>query len=204
MDLSEISLASVQELHRQAETCLSGTVQLAIAADQRATTMAGIFGAGSVALLAAVATILAATSPNNPFIGGASAMAALFFVAAVTSAMAATVHWHRTGSRALSAGVHTFALQQYRFRWHRAHTENSSRRPARRNLHSGRRHYPQPVHCYRSPLATSFKSASYAAPKGDPTASAVIRRSEAMKASSFLFSARLASIAGTVCMGRVS
>jgi hypothetical protein len=63
------------------------TVQLAIAADQRATTMAGIFGAGSVALLAAVATILAATSPNNPFIGGASAMAALFFVAAVTSAM---------------------------------------------------------------------------------------------------------------------
>ena len=89
MDLSEISLASVQELHRQAETCLSGTVQLAIAADQRATTMAGIFGAGSVALLAAVATILAAASPNNPFIGGASAMAALFFVAAVTSAMAA-------------------------------------------------------------------------------------------------------------------
>jgi hypothetical protein len=63
MDLSEISLASVQELHRQAETCLSGTVQLAIAADQ------GIFGAGSVALLAAVATILAAASPNNPFIG---------------------------------------------------------------------------------------------------------------------------------------
>jgi hypothetical protein len=60
-----------------------------IAADQRATTMAGIFGAGSVALLAAVATVLAATSPNKPFIGGASAMAALLFVAAVTSGMAA-------------------------------------------------------------------------------------------------------------------
>ena len=89
MDLSEVSLESVQELHRQAEACLSGTVQLGIAADQRATTMAGIFGAGSVALLAAIATVLAATSPYTPFIGGAATMAGLLFMAALTSGMAA-------------------------------------------------------------------------------------------------------------------
>ena len=89
MDLSEVSLESAQELHRQAEACLSGTVQLAIAADQRATTMVGIFGAGSVALLAAIATVLAASSPHKPFIAGAGTMAAFFFAAALTSAMAA-------------------------------------------------------------------------------------------------------------------
>jgi hypothetical protein len=88
MGLSEVPLVNVQELHRQAETCLAGTVQLAIAAAQRATTMAGIFGAGSVALLAAIATVLAATAPNTPFIGGACGTAALLFLAALTSAMA--------------------------------------------------------------------------------------------------------------------
>jgi hypothetical protein len=46
LDLDQAPLESVKELHRQAETCLAGTVQLAISADQRATTMAGIFGAG--------------------------------------------------------------------------------------------------------------------------------------------------------------
>jgi hypothetical protein len=89
MDLSEVPLESVQELHRQAETCLAGTVPLAIAADQRATTMMGIFGAGAVALLAAIATVLAAATPNVPFIGGAGGTAALLFTAALIAAMAA-------------------------------------------------------------------------------------------------------------------
>jgi hypothetical protein len=89
MDLSEVPQESVQELHRQAEACLSGTIQLAIAADQRATTMVGVFGAGSVALLAAIATVLAATSPHNSFIAGAGTMAALLFAAALTSGIAA-------------------------------------------------------------------------------------------------------------------
>jgi hypothetical protein len=88
MDLSEVPPESVQELHRQAETCLSGTIQLGIAADQRATTLTGIFGAGSVAILAAIATVMAGSSPHKPFILGAAVMAALLFVAALTSAMA--------------------------------------------------------------------------------------------------------------------
>ncbi|SRR5579871_1042641 len=88
MDLSELPIETVQELHRQAEACLSGTVQLGIAADQRATTLVGVFGAGCVALLAAIATVIAASSPYRPFIGGAGATAAFLFVAALISAMA--------------------------------------------------------------------------------------------------------------------
>jgi hypothetical protein len=90
IDLSEIPEEGVRELHKQAETCLAGTVQFAIAADQRATTMAGIFGAGCIALLAAIATVLAASVPYSPFIGGAAAMSLLLFAAALTSGMAAT------------------------------------------------------------------------------------------------------------------
>jgi hypothetical protein len=89
LDFSGVSPDGVKELHKQAETCLAGTVQLAIAGDQRATTMAGIFGAGAVALLAAIATVLAASSPFIPFIGGAATIALCLFAAAVTSGMAA-------------------------------------------------------------------------------------------------------------------
>ncbi len=88
MDLSEVSLDGVQELHRQAETCLSGTIQFGIAADQRATTLTGIFGAGCVALLAAIATVIAGSSPHKAFVGGAATIATLLFVAAMISAMA--------------------------------------------------------------------------------------------------------------------
>jgi hypothetical protein len=88
MDLSEVSIDGVQELHRQAETCLLGTIQLGIAADQRATTLTGIFGAGSVAVLAAIATVISGASSHQALIGGAATMATLLFAAAITSAMA--------------------------------------------------------------------------------------------------------------------
>ena len=88
MDLSDVPLDGVQELHRQAETCLLGTIQLGIAADQRATTLTGIFGAGSVALLAAIATIISGAASHKALIGGAATMATLLFIAALTSAEA--------------------------------------------------------------------------------------------------------------------
>jgi hypothetical protein len=90
LDFTNVPEEAVKELHRQAETCLGGTVQLAIAADLRATTMAGIFGAGCVALLAAIATVLASNVPYYPFVGGAASMAFCLFVAALASGMAAT------------------------------------------------------------------------------------------------------------------
>jgi hypothetical protein len=89
LDLSNVPTDGVRELHRQAETCLAGTVQLALGSDQRATVMAGMFGAASVALLAAIATVIAGSAPNYPFIGGAGAMSLLLFAAAIASAMAA-------------------------------------------------------------------------------------------------------------------
>jgi len=58
-DFSDVPDAVVSEFHRLAAENLDGTIQIAIAADVRATTLAGIFGGGSVALLAAVATIIA-------------------------------------------------------------------------------------------------------------------------------------------------
>jgi hypothetical protein len=63
-DFSEIPDNAVKELHRQGELCLLGTMQLAVAADQRATTLSGILGAGSVALAAAMAGLISGAHPN--------------------------------------------------------------------------------------------------------------------------------------------
>ena len=62
LDLSNIPDGTIEELHRQAETCLQNSMHLAIAADSRATMLGTIFCGGSVALLAAVATIIAGGS----------------------------------------------------------------------------------------------------------------------------------------------
>jgi hypothetical protein len=87
-DCSDVPAEGIRELHRQAEVCLGGTIQLALAADQRATTMAGIFGAGAVALLAANATVLAGNNPNVAFIVAASCVAIFLFCAALMCAWA--------------------------------------------------------------------------------------------------------------------
>ncbi len=85
-DATKVPAAAVDEILRQGEACLAGTVQLALAADQRGGTMTGILGAGAVALLAAAAAI-----PNTgngltvPFV----ATAALLFVAALLVAWSA-------------------------------------------------------------------------------------------------------------------
>ena len=88
-DFSSVPDCSINELLRLAEKCLEGTIQLALAADQRATTMAGIFGAGSVALLAISATVLAGVTPDKPFINAAIAAAIVLFFAALLCAWAA-------------------------------------------------------------------------------------------------------------------
>lgn len=68
LDLSQISEKPIEEIHRQGETLLQATVQLAIAADQRATTMAGILGAGAIALLGAAATLVGTEPLYKPLI----------------------------------------------------------------------------------------------------------------------------------------
>ena len=88
LDLSAIPAETIGELHRQAEACLDGTVQVAIAADTRATTLAGIFGGGSVALLAGAATIVAGGNPDkfHALLVSALVAAGAWFVAAMLCA----------------------------------------------------------------------------------------------------------------------
>jgi hypothetical protein len=88
LDLSAVPSDAIKELHRQGEACLQGTVQLAIAADQRATTLAGIFGAGGIALLAAAATVLAGAHPSLSLLGGAAATSVCFLAGAIFCAYA--------------------------------------------------------------------------------------------------------------------
>jgi len=89
MNWEKISDGAVREIHRQGEEVLKGTVQLALAADQRATTLCGIFGGGAVALLAAAATILAGSNLSAPSLIAALVTALLLFVASLFCASAA-------------------------------------------------------------------------------------------------------------------
>jgi hypothetical protein len=89
MDLSSVPDSLVEELHKEGVLCLQGTLQLAVAADQRATTLTGVFGAGSVALLAAAATLLTVSQPNQPLLLGAIATAIFLLSAALFCAWAA-------------------------------------------------------------------------------------------------------------------
>lgn len=80
--MPEPGLAEVQ---RQAETLLAGTVQFALAADQRNIALAGICAAGAVALAAAGGGVMAGeTAPHLlPMVAGAFAAGVILFVAAM-------------------------------------------------------------------------------------------------------------------------
>lgn len=89
LDCSAVPDSAIGELHRQGEICLQGTVQLATALDQRATTTSGILGAGALALLTAAAAMSGASRPIVPFIIGATTTAVLLFCGALFCAWAA-------------------------------------------------------------------------------------------------------------------
>lgn len=89
MNLSAVPDDTIGELHRQAEICLQGTVQLATALDQRATTTSGILGAGALALFTAAASMSMAARPFVPFIVGAIIAAATLYFGAMVCAWAA-------------------------------------------------------------------------------------------------------------------
>jgi len=73
-----ISEDATREILRQGEIYLDRTLQTAIAADQRATTLMGIYGAVGVALLVAGATLGTSSQPNLPLIVSIVVMA--FFI----------------------------------------------------------------------------------------------------------------------------
>ena len=88
MNWANVSDESVRELHRQGEACLDGTIKLALAADQRATTLCGVLGAGAVALMAAAATVLAGAHVNVALVSSALVCALLLLIASLFCALA--------------------------------------------------------------------------------------------------------------------
>jgi hypothetical protein len=89
---------ALKEVCRQGEECLRGTVQLAIASDQRASTLTGIFIAGTVALVVAAGNWATGTNPSREFISALLATAAMFGVAAFLVARAArSIDYHVAG-----------------------------------------------------------------------------------------------------------
>lgn len=97
-DFSEISKSVIDEVFQNGQTCLQGTVQLAIAADQRATALAGIFIAGAVALLATAATVKASSLDDPAFAWASLVTAAVLFLAALISGWSARpIDFHVAG-----------------------------------------------------------------------------------------------------------
>ena len=76
-----ISEDATREILRQGEVYLDRTLQTAIAADQRATTLMGIYGAVDVALLVAGATLGTRVQPDLALITSIVVMAFLILVA---------------------------------------------------------------------------------------------------------------------------
>jgi hypothetical protein len=88
---------AVEELRRGAEECLNGTITLAIASDQRSTTLAGVFGAGSVGILAAYLVIPSAER-SVALAWAAGALVFGLFVASLISVWASrSVDFHVGG-----------------------------------------------------------------------------------------------------------
>ena len=88
-DFSSVPDKSVDEILLQGQECLAGTIQLAIASDQRATAMVGVFGAGFVALLATSAVIVTGEKYNEALLYACLITSFGLFFASVFCAWAA-------------------------------------------------------------------------------------------------------------------
>ncbi len=100
LDLSLVPDASVDELHRQAEKFLEGTIEFAVASDARAASLASIFGGASVAIAAAAATLVTSdeTGKYSALISAGFVSALFFFAAAVLCARGGRpVSFHAAG-----------------------------------------------------------------------------------------------------------
>ena len=81
LELSGLALEALQELNRQGEACLDGTIRLALASDQRAVTLTGVFGAAATALAALLgAFVTAAHEPAAPLLIAIGVASLLFFL----------------------------------------------------------------------------------------------------------------------------
>lgn len=76
-----------REIARQGEVRLSALMDLATAADLRATTLCGICGAGSVGIMAAVLAVLSSDHQSWPLIAGGVVSSFCLFISAIIAAM---------------------------------------------------------------------------------------------------------------------
>jgi hypothetical protein len=83
-----MSIALAREIVRQGEARLTAAVSLATAADLRATTLCGIFGASAIGIGAAALAYLSSNHPSGGLLLGGAAAAALLFGAAFVAAWA--------------------------------------------------------------------------------------------------------------------
>lgn len=81
IDWRGIPDSAVREILRQGETYLDGTLKTGIGADQRATTLMGIYGAIGVALLVSAATLATRAQPDLSLIGAIVVTALLVLLA---------------------------------------------------------------------------------------------------------------------------
>ena len=88
MSNTTIPLELAREIARQAETRLMAIMQLATAADARATTLCGIFGAGSVGLGAAVLAYLGVEHHASRLIATGTVTAVLLLTASIIAGCA--------------------------------------------------------------------------------------------------------------------
>ncbi len=89
LDFSQVPDCAVNEFYRQAEIYLQSTVQIALAADARASTLTGIFGAATVALLVLAANVANKSPIDAPLIASVIVGAVFLIIAAVFCAIAA-------------------------------------------------------------------------------------------------------------------
>jgi hypothetical protein len=83
-----ISEPGMREILRQAEKYLDNSLKVAVAADQRATTLMGIYGAVGVALLVSAATLGTRPEPDLSIIGAITVMAVFLLVAGLLCGLA--------------------------------------------------------------------------------------------------------------------
>jgi hypothetical protein len=90
VDYRAVPSGALAELNRQGDACLQGTMHLAIANDQRAVMLTGVFGAAAGALVALLGVLFtAAHEPSTAFLTAIAVAALLLFAASILCAFSA-------------------------------------------------------------------------------------------------------------------
>ena len=90
MDWSEVDERMAQQILRQGELLLQGTLAVSTAADQHAATLAGIFSAAAIAVLAATLVMIQSPHPDTALVVSGFAVSLTWFIG---SSLCVAVVW---------------------------------------------------------------------------------------------------------------